>query len=117
MNADMKQKWVEALRSGRYKQGQQHLRQRDKQGMPLYCCLGVLGEVYDHHRWIGDSYGSAPGEEYYPSSDAVLPYEVVTALGLYDLTDEGMDVQDHLANMNDNGQDFTEIADYIEENL
>lgn len=37
MNKDIKKKWVEALRSGDYKQTR--LRLQDKGG---YCCLGVL---------------------------------------------------------------------------
>lgn len=35
-------KWVEALRSGEYKQGDTYLKMLDK-----YCCLGVLCDVYE----------------------------------------------------------------------
>lgn len=34
-------KWVQALRSGEYKQGKDALRDNDK-----FCCLGVACEVY-----------------------------------------------------------------------
>jgi hypothetical protein len=41
MNADIKQKWIEALRSGEFKQGTLALRSADNH----YCCLGVLCEL------------------------------------------------------------------------
>jgi len=41
MNKRIKQKWIKALRSGKYKQGRGHLHYDDK-----YCCLGVLTELY-----------------------------------------------------------------------
>lgn len=40
MNEKIKKKWVDALRSGKYKQGREQLRDGDK-----FCCLGVLCEV------------------------------------------------------------------------
>lgn len=40
MNPEWKKKWVEALRSGKYKQGKEALCFGDK-----YCCLGVLCEI------------------------------------------------------------------------
>jgi len=39
--------WLEALRSGKYKQGKEKLRQRDKVShRHVYCCLGVLCDLY-----------------------------------------------------------------------
>lgn len=40
MKKDKAMKWVEALRSGKYKQGRQYLRKNNQ-----YCCLGVLAEI------------------------------------------------------------------------
>lgn len=40
MNAEIKQKWVEALRSGKYQQGRNRLKSGES-----YCCLGVLCDV------------------------------------------------------------------------
>jgi hypothetical protein len=40
MNSTIKAQWLEALRSGRYKQGRLCLRSEDG-----YCCLGVLGDL------------------------------------------------------------------------
>lgn len=40
LDPEVKAKWVEALRSGKYKQGRYNLHYKD-----TYCCLGVLCEV------------------------------------------------------------------------
>jgi len=42
MDQEIKRKWVEALRSGRYQQGPQKLYDSHKN---TFCCLGVLGHV------------------------------------------------------------------------
>ena len=40
-------KWVEALRSGEFKQGKYQLKTFDEEGNTRYCCLGVAEEVID----------------------------------------------------------------------
>ena len=45
MNASVKKQWVEALRSGEYKQGIHTLR-RQCEGQDQFCCLGVLCDLY-----------------------------------------------------------------------
>lgn len=42
--------WVNALRSGKYKQGHYFLKNNDR-----YCCLGVLNELYPELRLSGGS--------------------------------------------------------------
>lgn len=37
----LKQEWLEALKSGRYKQGETQLKSQDK-----HCCLGVLCDIH-----------------------------------------------------------------------
>lgn len=100
LNPDVKQRWIEALRSGKYEQGQGRLRDGDR-----YCCLGVLceieGLVYD-------------GEVYYwegKGTDALVPYGFGRNINL------DTDIEEQLAKMNDSGKPFSEIADFIEENL
>lgn len=48
MNPEVKAKWLEALRSGKYKQGKEFLKRGNK-----FCCLGVLCDIsgldYGHH--------------------------------------------------------------------
>jgi hypothetical protein len=53
--ADIKAKWLEALRSGRYKQGRTYLRNADNE----FCCLGVLCDIIDPTRWELLSQGKA----------------------------------------------------------
>lgn len=50
MNAQIKARWIEALRSGNYQQGKGHLRTGD-----AYCCLGVLCDLHAREtgqRWV-----------------------------------------------------------------
>lgn len=97
MKAEFKQKWIEALRSGRFKQTKQVLKCDG-----AYCCLGVLQTV---SREMGTAVSKDPGDEY------LRPTTALKKLGL--------DFQDQvdLAAMNDEGKSFKEIADYIEEKL
>ena len=44
MKAKLKQKWIEALESGRYTQGIGMLRWAAEERQTEYCCLGVLAE-------------------------------------------------------------------------
>jgi hypothetical protein len=41
---EFRKKWIEALRSGKYKQGREYLK---KDG--FHCCLGVACEIYNEH--------------------------------------------------------------------
>lgn len=43
-------KWVKALRSGKYKQCKEDLCQVDDKGNLSYCCLGVLTQLYINER-------------------------------------------------------------------
>lgn len=65
-------KWVEALRSGEYKQGRGQLRVGDS-----FCCLGVACEISGVSQWSGRFYGDDGDYE-----DAVLPESVGRWLGV-----------------------------------
>ena len=101
MNADVKQKWVAALRSGQYKQGRGRLRQEDK-----YCCLGVLCDLSPIGTWESVESGIV-----YFGADVLTPNAVDEWACLY-----GSQIAT-LATLNDEGKSFSEIADYIEANL
>lgn len=45
MDKDIKEKWVNALRSGEYKQAHRSLRVVQPDGGYAHCCLGVLMEL------------------------------------------------------------------------
>lgn len=90
MNQQQKEQWLAALRSGKYQQGTRRL-----QNSGRYCCLGVVREV------------------------CALP---VAGNGfLVDENESWVFLDKHtqleLANMNDRGDDFAAIADYIEQHI
>lgn len=111
-------KWLEALRSGEYEQGTGYLNNSKK-----YCCLGVLGKVcgltdeelekkhwlrlYDIHVVHGEN-----ENPYFEKEEELIniPKEVI-----------GRDYDNELVNelsfKNDKKIPFTEIADWIEENV
>ena len=92
LDPKIKQEWTAALRSGKYRQAREMLmsvyaRRR------CYCCLGVLAKVV--------------GIDGYPSYHEIRSQSGLTT------NDAGT-----LIKMNDKDlKNFSEIADYIEENL
>ena len=111
MNPAVKEMWVTALRSGKYKQGRDMLNACNEM-----CCLGVLCDIYDPSGWIGDPDSECYSFLYSPnigkSVDIYPPLEVLDWASLSN------DVQLHLAELNDNrGLTFNQIADWIEANL
>lgn len=115
MKREIRDKWVKALRSGRYKQGQGSLRSADN----YFCCLGVLYDVCDSDGW-------EPVFEHICDEDSAS-YAVRDRVLECDLPEEWLpdgyqglrryDHQSDLAKLNDNGDSFSEIADYIEQNI
>lgn len=105
MKTELKQKWVNALRSGEYKQGKNYLRRKNSSG-DTYCCLGVLFDV-----WKGDweeitnCYAAKNIDG--TASTATL-VRLLTKIDLSDIT------HNTLISMNDNGKSFHEIANWIE---
>jgi hypothetical protein len=111
MKEDVKDKWIEALRSGKYKQGNQVL--KSKSGH--FCCLGVLCDISGLSEWKLEGKDS-PFEIYF-NSNALLPEPVRTWAGLYNIfgrfhTNAPLE---SLATLNDDGLPFEQIADLIEE--
>ena len=49
MRKEVMKKWVKALRSGKFKQGQGTLKQYNSKGKAQHCCLGVLCELYNEN--------------------------------------------------------------------
>lgn len=104
MNPGIKASWLEALRSGRYQQGQGQLRS-DRS----WCCLGVLCDVVDPDLWIQ----CGPSFSYLTQIDTSFPPEAVTTEA-----DLPRLVMLALSRMNDSIKvSFVEIADWIEGNL
>ena len=109
MDTHIKERWVRALRSGRYEQIDGTLRLAKTEGGYAYCCLGVLVDIVPDTKWYKvattDTYGYEYGAE---STPAILGPLLRACVGLDVLT------MNKLINMNDNGDPFPVIADYIE---
>ena len=118
MQTELKTKWIEALRSGEYRQAQGIL--KDVSGS-AYCCLGVLCEISG----IGSFEDSEYCLELTPEQQAEYDYDEEMAyaegeLSLPMLDSFGLNStqQSTLIQMNDNDlSPFNEIADWIEKNL
>lgn len=115
MNSQIKQKWIDALKSGEYQQTSNNL--RTEQG---YCCLGVLCDLYAKEKSDDDVRWSQYYDEYvFLGEDSILPGEVREWAGLSDndvfYTDDGEGV--YLAYLNDSGTNFEQLAQIIEENI
>lgn len=107
METSLKQKWVEALRSKKYKQGRSCLRSRDDE----FCCLGVLCDVIDPNVWRN------PKNTKWTSSYEYLTYTRLLPPSVQQCQNLPQTQLEKLMNMNDDGKPFTEIADYIEVNI
>lgn len=105
MKPEYKKRWVEALRSGEYKQGKGALERGGN-----FCCLGVLCHTMREELNIPREVGG-DGYYIYGGSSASLTREWRET---FDLQTQEVG---ELIIMNDAGHPFTEIADYIEGNL
>ena len=98
MNKELLTRWVEALRSGEYRQGTGRLQYTDyDEDCIKYCCLGVLQHIEPSikvHR--------------------LFPKELLDNDSLFEHTGVCIEQRD-LAERNDFGVTFPEIADIIEE--
>lgn len=100
---DFKKKWVEALRSGKYKQGQYNLYDAGR-----FCCLGIAGLLN------GLTCEQMQGK----SSLAQDIYKQVTPVPLDDDTLNSLTIMNDGSGPESNQRkSFSEIADYIEQNL
>lgn len=117
MNQDIKQKWITALNSDEYSQGRNSLRQisrHDDHGND-YCCLGVLTELYRKETGRGNWVRVGHTSRFVEGDDEnsceliqpVLDWSGLTTAEQYTL----VGLNDH------HGQNFTEIAQYIRENM
>jgi hypothetical protein len=110
--------WVEALESGKYKQGQRRLT-TVRDGEQFDCCLGVACKLYEsvvgglqpkvnEDTWV--TYVEYDGHEC-----TVLPEKVMNWLGLSECSGRYKDGEAYfqLSEKNDNGMSFSEIAAII----
>lgn len=129
MNTEVKQKWIDALRSGKYDQGSEKL--RSVQG---YCCLGVLCDLYSQEqdsewefRGIAETNLQPQDYWYFDGESEFLPESVKEWAGLpaknpsvrVDVTDDEDDddwfYNEDIADLNDSGYTFNELSKLIEQ--
>jgi len=129
MKKEIAKKWVKALRSGKYKQGQGWLKQYNNKGQEQHCCLGVLCELYNnemkkkHKKSLNSKFidGCAARVISFNKQEQGLPVVVKKWAEMKDSLGYFIDSNDKmvqcLADMNDIGRKFKTIANIIEKNV
>lgn len=110
MDKKLRDKWVKALTSRKFKQGTGSLHLKHEGEAPTFCCLGVLCEV------AGVKPTEKPSGSYtvyqYDGMSGVLSAKLMKEFGI-----DG-DALDTLVGMNDDdGAKFYQIARWIKRNL
>jgi hypothetical protein len=138
MRKDVMKKWVQALRSGKFKQGTGTLKQFNSKGDAQHCCLGVLCELYNDsmrkskkktlpEKVYDNDMDFSHGYCRFGGKRDDLPKEVMKWSGIQDsigmfprkVTDNNDFFEDgeySLADLNDTGRKFKTIANIIEKN-
>lgn len=115
VNRENVQKWVDALRSGEYQQTRGRLQRTNpgKRGQPVgFCCLGVACEVLGLPEV--DTTGELGVVAYDNSWNVGFPpSRIWDEFGV----DDDVQLESDLAEMNDAGRTFAEIAAEIERRL
>lgn len=128
--------WLEALKSGKYKQGKGRLCKGGGESGFTHCCLGVLCELAVEHGIVekkvtysygcGVAYFKAIGEDEPHWTHKVLLDEVTDWAGLSsnvgNFTDEGNKItvfvgHTSLASLNDSADNFDKVIEVIESGL
>lgn len=141
MNAEPKAKWLTALRSDGYQQAKSYLAVLDNVTQkPIgYCCLGVYCDLMQvpfeaasseeqPERWVKKYHFPDENKETLPDQnwfsqfftwdETQAPLSEDDKIPLYaDITEAVQQLMDELAQMNDSGESFTEIANFIDTNL
>jgi hypothetical protein len=141
MRKEIADKWIAALRSGKYKQTKGYLcvdkefTQAPITYKPGHCCLGVLCEIaieegleIEKNSSIKLLGGSNSPSSSYNDEKSFLPYEVQVWADMHSNDGDGThieqeddegriyDTRKSLAELNDDGKTFEEIAAAIAEN-
>jgi hypothetical protein len=127
MKTEIAEKWINALKSGKYSQCENKLKASDGG----FCCLGVLTDLYlkekgeDWEPRLRKVVGIEVTEYEYMGNKLTLAPDVMLWAGMRtDAGEYGPDDIDgentlyySLAEMNDGGESFETIAEFISENV
>lgn len=126
MKRSVRDRWLAALRSDKYLQGQNYLQYQTADGKIRYCCLGVLCEIVDV-KPVKFGVISAIFQDHDAEDLPMLaaqraglnqrdPFIHLAQMGWHSPNeDTGIAPEGYtLANLNDSGLPFPQIADVIE---
>lgn len=107
-------RWLDALRSGDYKQGKSHLCTVLPDEEPCFCTLGVAADLFFPKEQQYDLHGV----RYFDGAVAALPQEVADKIGLRSSMGSAAGHRlPAIFHLNDNNHwSFNQIADHIEAN-
>ena len=116
MDSAIKLRWLKALRSGAYEQGKGFLRKHlDKD---CFCALGVLCDLYAKEHKIDWELNLGKSGRYSILGRWDIPTSQIIAWAyLYMKHPNSGHVIEKISTMNDIGETFQTIADYIENEL
>lgn len=129
IDPEFKRKWVEALRSGRYKQGYTTLRRKADDGEDYFCGLGVACDIQAPEFWeeVKGGIWSFGRDAYGQLITALYPKATVysrSSANVCNLIPIATEAKIKIAAMNDRytrgrgfESTFNDIADWIEANL
>lgn len=101
----MRDKWIAALRSGKYGQTKGRL----KRGENYFCCLGVACDISGAGHWESNN------DYYYLDAEDFVSHTLNSRLkAIFGLTNTE---ENEAISMNEEGRTFEEIADYLERGL
>ena len=103
MDKELKKKWIDALRSGKYIQGKNRLHTSCPE--ESFCCLGVLCEIVGVPKAKTSMFAYAFEDVGFAT---MLPSKFLAHVGFTE------DIAEELAEANDSGKTFLDIADMIE---
>lgn len=112
-----REKWITALRSGKYGQTRGALHRKRSSGVPVgYCCLGVYCDLKQIPTLKDRSFVDMFDFGDRGISDTSIPHELFTEwFGVFDNSTSAPNDINHFIQFNDiNRLSFTEIADIIE---
>ena len=113
MKKTIAEKWIKALRSGKYAKTTASLCKVAKSGNKSYCCLGVLTELYNKEHAVKESLTSGFLSNNVSKWAGIMSFNgIIAGSGHYS--------GQNLADLNDCDQSkrsFMRIADIIEKNV